>query len=101
MTTRLIGAVRLGDLIFREYEVWREGCEPQTLLGIDATTAAESVHRECDARAAEYSEGPTDWNVRNKLSGSVTIVRVTGAIVVEYSGIALGGVEKAEMSRWS
>lgn len=90
----------LKDLAFREYEVWQEGCEPQTVMAIDATSAAENVHRERDERSAEYTAGPADWQVRNKRSRSMMTVRVTGEIVVEYSGVVLGGVEPPETSGW-
>lgn len=100
MTAVRLEVVRLRDLTFRDYEVWQGDCEPQTVMAIDATSAAESVHREWDEKSLGFTPGPTDWKVKNKHSGRVTTVRVTGEIVAEYSGVGLGGVEKPERSQW-
>lgn len=101
MTAVRLRQVRMRDSTFRDYEVWQDLCEPETVQAIDATSAAESMHREWNERTGHYNAGPTDWNVRNKRNHKVVIVRVTGEVVAEYSGVAIGGVEAPERSRYA
>lgn len=99
MTAVRLRRVRLGDLKFREYEVWHDGVEPESLKALDAVSAAESIHRGRDEKTFEYTEGPTDWKVKDKDNLQMVTVRVTGRAVAEYCGVALGGGEKPVRSR--
>lgn len=90
---------RMRDVDFRDYEVWRDGYEPQTVKALDATSAAADVHRTHDERVGSFDPGPTDWTVRKTRGDKLMVVRVTGQVAADYSGQVLGGVEKPETSR--